>query len=122
MSEWDDWFNKSVQVRRTSEAIVNFEESLTEAVIYAALPTCVMGRPSDTETTILGQLGLANFYFLWRQSDIDDEIGWPVEKDVVVYNGQHYFINKIEDHTSMPGPFSLPPHKLAHVGEDPIEA
>lgn len=116
IDDWEGWFNKSSQIRRYSSTIVNLAETDEEYTeIYAALPTAMMGQDSDIESTMLGQLGLANFQLAWRVDDIDEN-GWPKEGDVVSINGQEYFINKMADHTNSPSVFTLPHHKVAYIG------
>lgn len=122
MSEWDDFFNSTVQVRRYSSDIVDLEETNEEfELVYNALTCAVMGEESDLEATMAGFMGLANFKLVFRESDIDEEKGWPQHRDVVYLNAQPYWINKMADHTKIPGMMTLPPHQIASIGKSAVE-
>lgn len=122
MNEWDPFFNKSVQVRRYSSLIENLDESDEEYdLIYPSLACAIMGEGSDTESTMAGFIGLANFKLVFRESDIDEAKGWPQHRDVVYLNSQPYWVNKMAEHIHVPGLMTLPPHKVAYVGKSLTE-
>jgi hypothetical protein len=116
------WRSATVEVRRYESTVAAFAETGAFETLYATLSATVEGEWSSTESTIMGDFGQGHLRLTFWAVDIDDEKGWPAEKDVVILGGQQYFINKIEDHTFIPAMFtSIKAHKVAHIGENLLE-
>ncbi len=113
------WWHKTVEVRRYSGTVSNYEETGEYEALYLKLPTNEQGEDSTVQDTIMGQIGLGSRQLCWRAADIDPVKGWPREKDAVILDGKEYYISRIIDHTAIPPFFtSMEPHKIAFISEE----